>query len=153
MKRLRSCIARKSIRKHIFFTRRSHSGARPLSVGANDLAISSYVVSGSLFAVISDQRLMISVPQMTQDARRQVADEFGCCEYSVNFASVLISWGALSFPLADQRTKELTPHFVCVVIITFLYVHVPCTDKFSNFSGFEPVVGRRSLLTRRSTCS
>ena len=110
MKRLRSCIARKSIRKHIFFTRRSHSGARPLSVGANDLAISSYVVSGSLFAVISDQRLMISVPQMTQDARRQVADEFGCCEYSANFASVLFL-GSLEFPAGKPANEGADTSF------------------------------------------
>ena len=52
--------------------------------------------------------------QMAQDARRQVVDEFGCCEYSANSLSVPFYWGALSFLLAEQRTKELTPHFVCV---------------------------------------
>ena len=46
---------------------------------------------------------------MTQDARRQVTDELGCCEYDVNFASVFFSWGALSFPLANQRMKVPTP--------------------------------------------
>ena len=86
--------------------------------------------------------IVVSVPQMTQDARRQVTDELGCCEYDVNFASVFFLWGAVSFPLANQRTKELTPHFVCVDIITSVYVHAPCSDKFSSWIGCKPVVGR-----------
>ena len=63
--------------------------------------------------------------QKAQDASRQVAKKFGCCEYSANSMCVFFSWVALSFPLTSQRTKELTPHFVCESIA--ILVHAPCT--------------------------
>jgi hypothetical protein len=69
---------------------------------------------------------------MTQDARRQVTDELGCCEYDVNFASVFFLWGAVSFPLANQRTKELTPHFMCVDITLSGLVNVPFRTKYDR---------------------